>query len=465
MSNFLIGGDPEFAAIEKDNGWWLDAIAGEIRLNGDSEKLLLNIPPGYKQLPLIDTDIFAPVGQRSDPSLPIGQDGHPDIGEFRVPPAENPDEFVENIRLMIADLHDMVSVYENRTGKDVVLVGGSAVLDDPLGGHLHALASQSKAVCDALVMCLNLVYIPVVLVGYGPGEKFRRHYIKPGSQDSHPYGQLGDARFGWMRTRHRPQWDTAAMDWRVLSSYISHPELTGAVSALHYMVIDAFHSKEVPDLPVNLLFDEKLEDAFNNADRSYLSRRLPNFMAYWRQFPLYDDVRIQKLLQPLMQALQVADIFWPWVDIRSTWGIIESKPALKAPRNEMTSAEKMLVADRPRAIPLSDFVISSSQWGNPTSFYLSDRYRTVRVSKSIKGILIYHRTDGRTGLETSNAELSEHVDDANLVVDLREISELSFDMAKAYAERDFIVVGVPTYFEQEAELHNALTSMGEIQWR
>jgi len=463
MTSFTLGGDPEFAAIEPDQDWWFDAITNEIRLNGSKDELLLNIPPGYKQLPLIDTGIFAPVGERSDPSLPIGQDGHPDIGELRLPPSENPDEFIENTRVMIAQLHDYFAPYEEKTRKDVYLVGGPAVLDDPLGGHIHALASSSKSVCDALVMCLNLVYVPLVLVGYAPGERFRRNYIKPGAQDPHPYGQLGDARFGWMRARHRPHWDEAAMDWRVLSSYISHPELTGAVAALHYMVIDAFHKKEVPDLPVNILFDSKLEEAFNNVDRSYLLKKLPRFLAYWRKFPLYEDSKLQKLLQPLMQCFQVSNIFYPWVDVRVTWGIIDDKPALAFPRNELTEEESKAVENRPKAVPLFKFVVSTSETSNPLFYYLQDRHRAVRRPRTMKGLLLYRREDGLRAVETNNPEFAEILNDTLLVDYIRD-GEASFSLANDYARNGFWIIGLPKYFDEEEVVYNAMTRMEAVTW-
>ena len=241
----------------------------------------------------------------------LGWDHGGSVAEIRPPASRSPIGLVSNIKTIIKESAAMSS-----WAGFLKWSAGSAVKEQPIGGHIHFGAITS---CETLhpngkyfykvLHALDSILAPIGIA--------LEHRNEAATRRSGDYGHLGD---------FRPQdW---GFEYRPLSSWLVSPEIAVGILSLAFIIVNEYDNDEL--MKKAEVLPRMQERDYNRADQCQIYRAAVTAINFAEKLPLYN--KLYRFIFP---------IFWmvghkiKWDTSKSmldTWRIIKS-PLETMPRN------------------------------------------------------------------------------------------------------------------------------------
>lgn len=240
----------------------------------------------------------------------FGIDGSGRVAELRPPYAEDPSTLVKNIEKVL-----LKGVADNPGILSLKMKAGSAVIDEPIGGHIHFGHAKLKKVDVArrVSEALDKTVSILTLMVEDQDEALSR---RVGSG----YGQPGNSNY-----RDQP-W---GMEYRVLPSWLTSPEEAESVLSLSYVVASEFDNDEVMEEACSLPAFDTL--AFRECDKIGLMYWIPSIVNFVKKLPKFDEYADR--IRPLFKLIKNQRVWSCDKNMIDTWNL---KPA-KTQRKEVPS--------------------------------------------------------------------------------------------------------------------------------
>ena len=182
-------------------------------------------------------------------SARIGVDGAQDVGELRPPPSYSPEQHIQEIEDLVAEL---VATYP-----DMNFYGGGSHGSSPVGGHIHfsgaGIIGSNIRRSSHVIRCLDaFLALPVMMIEGKKASRGRRR----------SYGTLGDVR----RQPH------GGFEYRTLPSWLVSKEAATAVLQIAWMIVKC--QDEISPEDVDRVGVHSHTRRFYNCDKDFFEPRM-----------------------------------------------------------------------------------------------------------------------------------------------------------------------------------------------
>ena len=272
----------------------------------------------------------------SNNSFGVGLDGHSDISEVRLKtPLKTPKEMVAEIAGYFKELNKKIP-------KDVIVIAGGMVGDDPMGGHLHWGKTKYTKINDMKNYggVLDLYLALPTLMLEDPADAQRRR--------NSSYGRLFIDRSGAIETKNY-----GGFEYRTLASYLVSPTITDSIISLGHTIVHEidYGSAKLKNLK-SFKKSEEINKAFNCADKKFLYKYVPKIFKDIQKCMLFRGNYEKEIagLFGLIKAFSNNNKTWMAnKDILVRWGIRKPEAAKEAKEQEITTTP----AEDTRSFPLA----------------------------------------------------------------------------------------------------------------
>lgn len=242
----------------------------------------------------------------------FGVDGCGRVAELRPAHSTTPEGLVKNIKSVLTEGYASHSHLHDHIWK-----AGGMVCDEPIGGHIHLGAQKlTQQVYRAKVGNALDKTLAVLCLMVEDGEEALNRRM--GSS----YGSIGGSS-SW----REQNW---GMEYRVLASWLTHPDEAKAILSLCYLVGKEYDNDEIMEEAASLpAFDT---NSYKECDKIGLLYYIPPIIAFIRKLPEYE--RYAKDMIPLFKLIKDRKNWSCDKNMIDTWSLATKENA-KTKRSEV----------------------------------------------------------------------------------------------------------------------------------